>query len=496
MEGQGKYYLKNDKVKEAYHFLLKVYKLKNQMFDKTMIIYLKELVFHYLSIISKFVKKEPNEKYIILRSLLFNPEVVKENGIDPSIINIYLMQYLFNINMKLFIMDGLINKYQNCLINFDETIGNPLIYIGFLFSGYTLLYNNNEINNIIKKEIEKSNIKLKKLTYKLNEKENCKMCNSETNHIIFLEKKFICCESCLNNYVEKIIKKRISSIEEDSFNGLEYYSRRIHLENNSYVDNDEFIELYNNNILGYMFLKMACMCKKCYKQFNINSKLYSLKCFCRYCKKCLNEKINESTRNLRYINQYEKKKYEKSLCYCGKIFDPIEAMNVLESNSNYRNNEDQILKKKAKERMKNYVQTLCMNCLKMVIKYIKQKNNKKKIEKILNYKTINIDQEKDSNKGILYNDDPHKMCLECFNKRNLIEDTEENENEDNVNEMDTQRLDTEDNIINTNKTEENQNKNKIIKKNTKKIYCNICDKKHTIKINDLVEEGKGCCNIF
>ncbi len=52
------------------------------MFDKAMIIYSKSLVFHYLTAISKFLKKEPNEKYKILRCLLSNLESVKENGID------------------------------------------------------------------------------------------------------------------------------------------------------------------------------------------------------------------------------------------------------------------------------------------------------------------------------------------------------------------------------------------------------------------------------
>ena len=487
-------YLKNDEIKEAYEFLLKVYKLKNQMFDKAMIIYLKSIVFHYLTAISKFLKKEPNEKYKILRGQLSNLESVKENGIDPSIIVIYLMDYLFKINMKIFIMDGLINRYNNHLITFDGNNNYPIIFIGYFFSGYTILYNYNEINDIIKTEIRKSNIKLKKLTYILDDKKICKVCHNETNNIIFLEKKLICCQNCLNEYKEEIIKKRISNLKEDSFNGLEYYSRRIHLENNLYLDNDEFIELYDNNILGLMFLKMACVCNKCKKQLNSNNtKLFCLKCGCRYCKKCLNDKINESTKYLRYINQYEKKTFEKFLCNCGKDFDPIEAMTIFESNNHYRNNDDQIKKKNAKERMKNYIVTLCMSCLRNVLEIVKNKNEEIKLEKITNFKIINIVQENGNNKGILFNDEPHKICLECFNKQKLIQEIV---NKDNINEIDTQRLDTQENIINTTKTEDNKKEKKKFIKHQNKIQCNICDKIHTMKLNDLNEEGECCCNIF
>ena len=497
-------YLKNDKIKNAYDLLIKVYKLKNQMFDKAMIIYLKTLVFNFISIILEILKKEPKEKYTILKGLLCNPDTIKEYGIDPSFVIICLMQYLFNINMKLFYIDGLIYKFKNGLIDFEFENDDdyPIINIGYFFSGYTILYNDKNINNIIKEEIEKSNFKLMKLTYILDDKEKCKMCDNETNHILFIKKKFICCENCLNQYIKEIINKRKNYFEEDSFNGLEYYSRRIHLEDNLYLDDDECIELYEDNILGLIYLKMLFFCNNCNTQFTLDKKLYHLKCGCRYCKNCLNKKIDKATKNLRYINQYEKNTFEKIMCCCSKDFDPIEAIIEYENNNNHRNNNDDICKKEAKQRMINYILTLCMNC-KKEIRVIKNENGEKKIENKVKYKIIHILPEKGNYKGILYYDGDHIMCLDCFNlSKYLLNNSEEkekkNENEEQdeetMNEIDTQRLDTQENIISKSKKDE-KNKNKKDNKNKRNaIMCNICDKKHILNKNDM--EEKCSCNIF
>ena len=136
-----------------------------------------------------------------------------------------------------------LNFWLNSLKEYSSK-NYPLIIIGYFFSGYHVVYLNiNKNNDIIKEEIKKNKNNIKKLTFILKEKEICKICNTETNQIMFLKKKFICCQKCLNEFMDSIIDKRLKFFEEDSYFGIEYYSRRIKLQNEFYIDNDEIIEV-------------------------------------------------------------------------------------------------------------------------------------------------------------------------------------------------------------------------------------------------------------
>ena len=90
-----------------------------------------------------------------------------------------------------------------------------------------------------------------------------------------------------------MIQKRAEDIKEDNLFGLEYYTRRIHLQDKYYIDNDEFIEIREKNILEEIYFKLASICSKCKEKVNPLQEIFNLNCDCNYCRKCLEDILNE-----------------------------------------------------------------------------------------------------------------------------------------------------------------------------------------------------------
>ena len=468
-------YSKKNKIKEAYHLFLKAYKLKNKIFDKAMIIYLRNIIYSYLLDLTK---------YPVLNYLLSYFEGIKEFGIEPIFTVICLLPYLFRVNVKIIVVEGTLNNFKNHIINLSGDSENyPLIIIGYFFSGYHVVYLNNinKNNDIIKEEIKKNKNNNKKLTFILKEKEICKICNTETNQIMFLKKKFICCQKCLNEFMDSIIDKRLKFFEEDSYFGIEYYSRRIKLQNQFYIDNDEIIELYNENVLTKMINKIIYTCNQCKENKKHETEL--LECGCRYCQKCLHKKIKNSTQNKMYINIYEQNTFAKIRCCCNNDFKPIEAIKHIHP---FKNESKDLSDKKkdAKIRMENYIKTLCMICCKKLANYNKDNKNGT-LTNLEQYKNIQILKEKNTGGGLLCCDKQHIMCLKCYANKTII--FEKDENDDDY--IETQGVEDED--INNKK---NINNEKV----KGKIKCNICDMFHFINDNDLLRNDMCCggCYIF
>jgi hypothetical protein len=318
-----------------------------------------------------------------------------------------------------------------------------------------------------------------------------------TNHIVFLQKKFICCENCLNEHFELIIKNRAESLKKVSFFGIEYYSRKIHLQGKYYLDNEDIIELYENNLFDKIYFLLLLTCNNCKTKYEMGTKLFSLKCDCRYCEKCLQEKMNESTKGYKILNIYETKTFPKIPCCCNKDFDPEDGIRFCEFDINQ-------LMKETSFRFYQYINTKCMNCCEVIAELVKpdKPNEKMKVKSIQKYKVIPILKENDKYRGIKFYDINHLLCLKCYDPKTIIKqniknnNNDDNNNNNNINE-DEQTNKTQDKIIQNENLDKDKKKDdiEIVDKNKKiNIYCNICFKNHIFNPeNKEVNEG-GCCN--
>ena len=474
------YYVKKDKIKEAYSVFLKSYLLKSKYFDEALIIYLKHVLSIYLNKMFEYAENEPSKEYTNLKSQLSNIDGIEEFGIDAAISLICFLPFVFKLNLIFVYLDGLIQKCHNgvikCEPNEDENSVN--LILGNLFCSYYIFYPR-EINQIIGYENNIKEIKLKRLTYVSKEKEQCKICNNDEEHIKFLEKKYTICKSCLTNYLNNIITKRAKDMKDDNLFGLEYYSRRIHLQDKYYIDNDEFIEIRGKNILEELHSKIAKECYNCKKEKNPVS-ISTIKCGCRYCLECIDDLLKKSTKDLIILNGYELRTMEKIKCSCGKDINPKDLL------LNIKNVDK--LKGDAMKRMIKYTKTLCMNCCKEIANYkFPEQNEKSKIISIEKLKIIKIKVENEKDKGLEYYDGDHVMCINCYNnwKNNINNDDKNDKNDknkgnDEVSVRAPHNNNEKEEIKDNKKDIKKDDKNINEKKNKNEIKCNICDKYHII----------------
>ena len=474
---------------EAYNLFNKAYRLKSHCFDYSLIYYLRKVVYFYSNEVMKIYLKNIN-KNININEIL-NVNAIEEFGIEPEFILICFMPYLYDICLKIFWIDGDFNKPKDGIINFvDEDDDQlPILTFGMFYSNFNILYSD-KINENLKKLIGQYNINITQLTYvKTDETYFCEICEKDTNHIFFLEKKFMVCQNCFTSYVNKILKKRAKNFQKDYYYGIEYYNKPIHLQNDYYIDNYDIIEIFSKNINNILhenlFSKNLNICKSCKKEINLESdNKIQMSCGCTFCNNCFKELLTNATQGKMYLNRYEKETFEKIDCKCGNKFNIDEALTL------YHPSEEEI--NQAKKRMVQYIQSLCYGCLKELAKYNESKKSFQILEKFIK---VQIKKEKkDSGYKIEYYDGQHIICNSCFKKEKSIKISDIDEN-DNMNENNNQIEELKENeikISEDNNEERKDNKNDDNKRYVK-INCKICNKVHTKILNGNEENNEGKC---
>ena len=450
--------LTQDNLEEkAHEYLLKAYNLKNGCFDMLMIIYLKKVLCDFGKEINKLLdeKKKSEEKVELIEEAKIDIEQIENLYLDPPKINIfYMFGQLFNINIKLYLLGGKFLEPINLLKNVDDMENTPTFIFGYFFSSYHILYSpdaDNE-NEIFKKIVENDNPKLSKLTHILKEYKKCDICFKETNHAVFLKKKFIVCIPCLLPHIEKTIKARASNFFDDKCLGQEYYSRAIHLQDDFYLDDFDYMELVEeNNIINKIYSNhKGNKCTNCEKIKSDEIELITLECKCAYCQDCFKDIIMKMTKDQGYLLPCEVDMLKNVFkCDCGKkyTYNDFEKL--------YDVDDEQ--KEKAKERLSLYKDNYCIICLKNLI----QEDDVKKIK---------IKKEMEDDKD-------HFICNNCylkhFKKIDLDSDEENITKEDNNEDKEEDRDDNEIKVI----------------KDEQKIKCSICKRWHHYIGN---VEGCGC----
>ena len=463
-------YLKNDNIQKAYKILLKSYLLEDNSFDTLLIVYIKHLIVKYINIIKDLIKKEGKN---VDDNNKFNTYLIESPNIEPSFIIMCTIPYIFNINMNILTLKGELLKPTPNQINFvdpdEDSI--PLITFGYFFSSFYKLYSP-DFEKKYKYNLDLIDNNNKQLTYIIKDLKKCEKCGKETEHILFIEKKFIICKKCLEDHLSSICNFRADAFKEDGFLGLEYYTRPILICDNYYIDDLEIIELLESlNILNALCQKYNNNCTKCNncQEPKNSDEIINFKCGCTFCQDCIEKMVSQMTNGLKCLNPAEKKELEDTKCICGKKYDIDEALKHI------KHNKDDI--KESSNRLKQYINTLCLTCNKELrsedpsdpIKFNNINDNVK-------YRKLKIKKsnKNDREKNIEYMEIDHLICEQCYMKyfkkgKIEIEEEEEDDNE-----------------------EEHKNDNhKPVDFENGTINCGICCRKHDLDAK-VLNEG-GCC---
>ena len=425
------------------------------------------------------------EKYI--------KENVGINKMEPSLFIISIIPYVFKVNLNLYIYELSSNSgiENNCYCNkISLNEGHTMVNILYTSFSYHLIEkekNNNsykdsqDLSNIFNITNASNLINLKNnyiIEIKKDDKTQCKKCHcTKFIKLININKNEIC-SNCLIKTIEEIFEQRYSYLINEEFNYIEYYLRDIPLiysqkyNNYTNLNSAEFYFLFNCNIFTYFRGIIRKLCDVCGK----SNKLIHKTCGCKICIECAKKEIG----NKIILSEFEKNyifKNEKMKCKCGK-----------ELEENYRNELWNLLNKEKKSeieidsnnRNQNYIKICCMLCGDIM-------NNK-----------YNPEEEKHFSKYYLINNigekKEHLICINCFEKIDKKKSSifclicqenhyKDNENNDNINIIKDKEVNMKNNIIND---DYNKKINEdIINENRKKSKNRI----KQIKIDDIDNES-------
>ena len=394
----------NDKEK-ALMYLTQAYLMKENHFDLAMIVYYRQLCYEYLKETYEIIKQENNDKEV--HKQLINVESVLVLGKEPEFVLVMLLPYIFNVNLKLIWIDGTPSNHNTGYVNLSDeattttTTTFPVIYIGYFFSSYYPLYpvSSSYNNNNNERSLQ---LQLRKLTYISNERSMCDVCKSPTLNVYLLCKRCYMCMECLNTHVNAVLSKRAVNLYKNKYNGFEHSTQAIPLKGNYSLSNREFMELYSDNYILNTLNEFICgLCFSCFENKDTHE-LNVLNCSCRYCKTCLQIKIEKATKGLYVLNQYERSNFEKMICECNNDFNIEEAITLIHV-------VDKEMKvTAAKERMRVYVQTKCALCGSDVRKCCDNNTPTPTMKDCVNHHVITIIKEEDDV------DNEHLICENCM----------------------------------------------------------------------------------
>ena len=435
-----------------------------------MIVYLKFVIYNFGEEINSLLeekKKTAAKEKDFIESVKINLDLIDSLYLEPKFNIFYLISFLFDINLKIYLITGdFLNPEDESKSIITEEDGNenslcPTFIVGYFYSSYHILYKPDFNNKLFNNELTNDNPKITQLCYVFKVKKKCDVCFNDTNHIVFLRKQFMVCIQCLFNKIKQIFKERRKEFYKGKCFGIEYYCRPIHLQDDFYLDDYEFIELFSEKNM-IKELSGSGQCAKCEATAK-ESNLLKLPCGCSYCEDCFDKIIEQITNGFGMLLDCECTLYKTSFeCACKKKYKYKDICNY------YEKDEEDI--EQAKVRMYEYITRLCMICLKDLLR-------EGDIKRVKMRKDTNVME--------------HFMCVKCYkscfqeiNETNN-EEAEEEENEDDTKDMpkDTQSS--------TKKSK--PKKKKVINKEEQKVFCSICSTWHDYRDTD----AGGCqCLIF
>ena len=474
---------------KAYNFFINIYNTY-EFFEKSLIEYMKYSIFLYISRISAFFweNEDGEDPTININNIYnFNYDLMLLDLFEPGKIEFQSIPYIFGINLNVFYYKN--EKFSNLGKNLKKTIFNNnytidkvnnVINIFYYYNTFHPTYKKQIIDNIIAKNStvdnnntiydlffsninESNNYLTKNLTLKQNNQNKfCGICNKNCAVINIENLSINICNDCLYKEIDNHLNLRLSFLSDEKYNNFTYYLNSIKLklvnENNSddtikiNISNYDYMFLYKktfNERLSEIINDTCLMCSK--KSDN----LITLHCGCLVCYNCVQEIIFEITNNLIILNNYEKDELNEKNIRCKMCKKKLNWESYIKILKN--NNFD--LKKyyiDANERLKNYCASKCFSCGKDF-----ENHSEDDEEDYLKFQVRDFGKSNDELSD--NNNYKHVICAECYK------------------------------IL----RKQNKKKKRIEGKEYKVIYCNICGRKHYIKLNEWKNNGVCCkCEIF
>ena len=211
-------YIQRDDIESALDVFYKAYTLTSRVFDSVLVVYCRYVIYKYI------IKLQEEQNITI------DINNIKQRGVEPEFLILQITPYVFEMNLKVFWVDYTFTQANSDLEQIIfENENNSIFTIGNFYYGYFPLYTNSYYNDneYINKYISNNITPLNKLTYKLGltnddtEQFHCEKCNKPRAQVVFLEQKFRCCQACLVNHLDKIIKQRSDAYMKGNYLGLE-----------------------------------------------------------------------------------------------------------------------------------------------------------------------------------------------------------------------------------------------------------------------------------
>jgi hypothetical protein len=213
-------YIQRDDIKSALDVFYKAYTLTSRVFDSVLVVYCRYVLYKYM------IKLQEEQNITI------DINNIKQRGVEPEFLVLQITPYVFEMNLKVFWVDYTFTQSNSDLkqiIIENENENDSIFTIGNFYYGYFPLYTNSYYNGneYINKYISNDITPLNKLTYKLGltnddtEQFHCDKCNKPRAQVVFLEQKFRCCQACLINHLDKIVKQRSDAYMKGNYLGLE-----------------------------------------------------------------------------------------------------------------------------------------------------------------------------------------------------------------------------------------------------------------------------------
>ena len=395
-----------------------------------------------------------------------------------------LLPMIFNINLDILIYDGEIengipniNEYTerfNCLPISIMTEGNHhqdnnqtiktqvistsinTIQVVYMMNGYSSGYTN----------FTKSLIEIRKYEelfvydqYYCNITEEnlnkaCSKCKKNEKNITIPFYGLSLCFECTKVFTKYILMRRVSYMNKENYNNIEFYNRPFILFDDVYLDNLSYTMLFKESINSSIRKLIKKLCFSCDSIF-MNDKLIKLPvCKCQFCNECLNKYISNYTQGNYIINKLERNYYTKIKCPCNDIFNLDLALTFIDKDL-HEAKEDSI------QRLNKYASTLCMRCIKL----LRIDHSLKQAKETKSYKFVPILEKKSNPTDNEISFNQHLLCSDCIEYLREWDKLESQEN----------------------KSEE------------RKIVCKICDVTHIISElswKEIMKEERCHCIIY
>ena len=211
-------YIQRNDIESALDVFYKAYTLTSRVFDSVLVVYCRYVIYKYM------IKLQEEQNITI------DIDNIKQRGVEPEFLVLQITPYVFEMDLKMFWVDYTFTQANSDVEQIIfENENNSIFTIGNFYYGYFPLYTNSYYNDneYINKYISNNITPLNKLTYKLGltndntEQFYCDKCNKPRAQVVFLEQKFRCCQACLINHLDKVVKQRSDAYMKGNYLGLE-----------------------------------------------------------------------------------------------------------------------------------------------------------------------------------------------------------------------------------------------------------------------------------